>query len=158
MSPAPIEVRQERVERLDVIALLREHLDDMHATSPPGSIHALDLDGLRAASVTFVTARRADVLLGCGALKQLDSSHVEVKSMRTTTSARGSGVASLVLQWLLEHARRLGAERASLETGTQDYFAPAHRLYLRHGFESSGPFGDYCRDSHSAYFTRDLRG
>ena len=140
----------------DVVALLSEHLADMYATSPAESVHALDVDALAAPSITFVTAREAGVLLGCGALKDLGSGHGEIKSMRTTPAARGRGVAAAVLGWLLDEARRLGMTRVSLETGTQDYFAAAVRLYHRHGFVDCGPFGDYATDPNSRFMTITL--
>ena len=99
----------------------------MHATSPPESIHALDVDALVDPRITFVSAREDDVLLGCGALKVLTDDHGEIKSMRTTYAARGRGVAGAVLGRLLAEARQRGLRRVSLETGTEDYFAAAHR-------------------------------
>lgn len=139
--------------RDDVAALLAEHLADMHATSPPESVHALDVDALRAPTITFWTAREDGLLLGCGALKELSPEHGEVKSMRTAAVARGRGVGTGVLRHIVGEARARGHARLSLETGTQDYFAAAHRLYLRHGFVPCGPFADYTLDPASAYFT-----
>jgi putative acetyltransferase len=138
--------------RDDVSALLQQHLDDMHAESPPESVHALDLDALTAPGITFATARVDGELLGCGAIK-VDGDHGEIKSMRTTDAARGRGVATAVLGWLLEEARRRGLSRVSLETGTQDYFSAAVRLYQRHGFVDCGPFGDYRLDPYSRFMT-----
>lgn len=146
-------VKPDDPRRDDVVALLLEHLDDMRATSPPESIHALDVDALADPRIVFVTARDGDELLGCGALKELSADHGEVKSMRTTDAARGRGIAASVLAWLLAEARARGMGRVSLETGTQDYFAAAHRLYLRHGFVDCEPFGDYTLDPHSRYLT-----
>ncbi len=141
----------------DVLALLQEHLDDMHATSPPESVHALDVERLRAPDITFVTARSADgELLGCGALKQHDATLGELKSMRTTAAARGRGVAATVLAHLLDVARDRGLDRVSLETGTEDYFAAARRLYARHGFVPCAPFADYTDDPNSTYLTLSL--
>ncbi|MFE9233232.1 GNAT family N-acetyltransferase [Cellulosimicrobium funkei] len=141
----------------DVLALLQEHLDDMYATSPPESVHALDVERLRAPDITFVTARSADGgLLGCGALKQHDATLGELKSMRTTAAARGRGVAATVLAHLLDAARDRGLDRVSLETGTEDYFAAARRLYARHGFVPCGPFADYTDDPNSTYLTLSL--
>jgi putative acetyltransferase len=138
----------------DVRALLEEHLTDMFATSPACSVHALDHTALLAPSITFVTARDDDgALLGCGALKELDPGHGELKSMRTTGAARGRGVATAVLARLLSLAEERGYERVSLETGTQDYFASARRLYARHGFTECGPFGDYSPDPYSVFMT-----
>jgi putative acetyltransferase len=142
--------------RPDVVALLAEHLADMHATSPAESVHALDPDGLVARSVAFWTVREADVLLGCGALAPLDPVSGEVKSMRTAEAARGRGVAGVVLAALLGEARGRGYRSVLLETGTEAYFAPARRLYERHGFRSCEPFGSYREDPHSAYYALDL--
>lgn len=142
--------------RDDVVALLVEHLADMHATSPAESVHALDVDALAGPDITFVTAREGAQLLGCGALKGLTADHGEIKSMRTTSAARGRGVATDILGWLLAEARARGMSRVSLETGTQDYFAAAHRLYERHGFADCGPFGDYALDPNSRFMTLAL--
>ncbi|WP_369375568.1 GNAT family N-acetyltransferase [Promicromonospora sp. Populi] len=148
----------------DVRTLLDEHLTDMFATSPPESVHALDHSALLAPSLTFWTARDDDgALLGCGALSALDPVHppevdAEIKSMRTATHARGRGVASALLDAILTEARRRRYTRVSLETGTQDYFAPARRLYARHGFTECGPFGTYTLDPHSVFMTLELPG
>jgi putative acetyltransferase len=142
--------------RADVVALLTEHLADMHATSPAESVHALDPDGLVARDVAFRTVRENGVLLGCGALAPLDAASGEVKSMRTAGAARGRGVATVVLAALLEEARSRGYRTVLLETGTEGFFAPARRLYERHGFEPCAPFGSYREDPHSAYYALDL--
>lgn len=144
----------------DVRQLLDEHLTDMYTTSPAESVHALDHSALLAPTVTFWTARDDDgALLGCGALSELDDpehTHAEIKSMRTAAQARGRGVASALLDTVLAEARRRGRTRVSLETGTQDYFAPARRLYARHGFTECGPFGSYTLDPHSVFMTLEL--
>jgi putative acetyltransferase len=140
----------------DVRALLAEHLADMHAVSPPESVHALDLDALRAPEVTFFAARSDGVLLGCGALKELDPTHGELKSMRTAAHARGRGVAAAVLTHLLGVARERGYRRVSLETGAEDFFVPARRLYARHGFVPCAPFADYADDPCSVFLTLEL--
>lgn len=144
------------LDRPDVLSLLGEHLADMFATSPPESVHALDVSALRDRSVEFWTARSDDgVLLGCGALKDLGGGHGEIKSMRTTAAARGRGVATALLGHLLDRARDRAMTRVSLETGTEDYFAAARRLYRRHGFAECEPFGDYVLDPHSVFLTRE---
>lgn len=142
--------------RADVHQLLSEHLADMFATSPAESVHALDPAALSSPSITFWTAREEGALLGCGALKLLDSApgpakHGEIKSMRTTTTARGRGVATLMLTHILETARGQNFGRISLETGTEEYFAPARRLYLRHGFTECPPFANYTLDPNSVF-------
>lgn len=153
----PFAVSLDSPARPDVLALLDEHLTDMYATSPACSVHALDHTALLAPSITFLTARDLDgTLLGCGALKELDAEHGELKSMRTTAAARGRGVASAVLGELLALAAERGYARVSLETGPQDYFAAARRLYARHGFTECGPFGDYALDPYSVFMTLEL--
>jgi putative acetyltransferase len=143
--------------REDVAALLDEHLQDMYATSPPESVHALDHGTLAGDGFVFVTARAADgTLLGCGAFKELGDGHGELKSMRTTAAARGRGVASAVLEHLIARAASSGCRRLSLETGVEDYFAAARRLYQRHGFTECGPFSDYTEDPNSVFMTKAL--
>jgi putative acetyltransferase len=137
----------------DVSALLEEHLRDMHAQSPPESVHALDVGALKIPSITFWTVRDGDLLLGCGALKELDARHGEVKSMRTPHSLRRRGAGRAVLAHILDEARRRGYTRLSLETGSMDAFAPARRLYESAGFVYCGPFGDYREDPNSVFMT-----
>jgi putative acetyltransferase len=140
----------------DVVALLEGHLADMRATSPPESVHALDPTALVGPGLSFWTLREDGVLLGCAALKELDAGHAEIKSMRTAPAARRRGVASRLLDHVLATARERGYTRLSLETGTQDFFAPARALYISRGFEECGPFASYVLDPHSAFFSRPL--
>jgi putative acetyltransferase len=139
-----------------VRALLEEHLAHMHQLSPPESVHALDLAALRLPAITFWTAWKGDVLLGCGALKQLDAKHGEIKSMRTANGQQRQGVASALLQHILAEARRRGYDRLSLETGPASAFGPAHALYIRTGFTACGPFANYGPDPFSVFMTLDL--
>ncbi|MGD8379621.1 MAG: GNAT family N-acetyltransferase [Gammaproteobacteria bacterium] len=139
-----------------VIRLLQEHLDSMAVHSPPESVHALDLDALRQPEVTFWTVWEGDEVMGCGALKELDARHGEIKSMRTAAAHLRKGVAAALLRHILAEAERRGYRRLSLETGTMKAFEPAHRLYERFGFEPCGPFGDYVEDPYSRYMTRTI--
>lgn len=148
-----MEVRLDDPRRADVQALLQEHLRDMFATSPAESVHALDQDALLDPAITFLAARRAGALLGIGAVKRLSPDLAEIKSMRTAAAARGTGVAEAVVRHLLVVADQIGVSRVSLETGTQDYFAPARRLYTRLGFTLCRPFGAYPDDPHSVFLT-----
>jgi putative acetyltransferase len=141
-----------------IAALLQAHLDEMHRISPPESVHALDLSRLRAPDITFWSAYEGDTLLGCAALRALDATHGEVKSMRTTPQARRRGVAAALLEQVMTEARRRGYRRLSLETGSQPEFAPARALYARFGFVECGPFGDYRLDPCSTFMTRAMAG
>ena len=139
--------------RPDVFALLEEHLRSMHELSPPESVHALDVTGLQRPEVTFWSVREQDRLLGCGALKELDPEHGEVKSMRTPQSLRRKGAGRAVLKHIIEEARRRGYKRLSLETGSMEAFRPAWRLYESLGFQYCGPFADYKPDPNSVFMT-----
>jgi putative acetyltransferase len=140
----------------EVAAFLQAHLDQMHELSPAESVHALDLAALRAPDVTFWSAYEDDVLVGCGALKVLDGRHGEVKSMRTDPARRGQGIAGQLLAHIVAEARARGLVRLSLETGSDEFFGPARRLYARHGFRPCRPFATYTDDPLSSYFTLDL--
>ena len=153
-----LQIAIDPLEGPQVAALLQAHLDEMHRISPPESVHALDLSRLRAADITFWSAYQGDTLLGCAALRALDATHGEVKSMRTTPQARRRGVAAALLEQVMAEARRRGYRRLSLETGSQPEFAPARALYARFGFVECGPFGDYRLDPCSTFMTRALAG
>ena len=140
----------------EVHELLREHLRSMMQLSPPESVHALDLEGLRRPEITFWTAWEGGELLGCGALKELDAGHAEIKSMRTAARHLRKGVAKALLLHILDEAGRRGYRRLSLETGSMEAFEPARRLYVSFGFDYCGPFGDYVEDPHSVFMTREL--
>ena len=138
-------------------ALLNEHLRSMHALSPPGSVHALDLESLRRPEITFWTAWEGPVLLGCGALMELSRTHGEVKSMRTPEARRRTGAGRALLTHIVEAARQRGYARLSLETGSMAGFAPAHQLYASAGFVDTGPFEAYVADQNSRFMTLLLR-
>ena len=139
-----------------VHALLNEHLQNMQELSPPDSVHALNLEKLRGPGITFWTAWEDDLLLGCGALKELDQKHGEVKSMRTPIAHRRKGAGRAILAHIIEVARVRGYERHSLETGAAEAFKPAHRLYESFGFTYCGPFGDYKEDQNSVFMSLGL--
>jgi putative acetyltransferase len=140
----------------EIAQLLQSHLDDMHAISPPGSVHALDLAALRQPEITFWSAWDAGQLLGCGALKALDSRHAEVKSMRTAAQHLRKGVAAALLRTIITTAKVRGYQRLSLETGATEHFHAAHGLYQGFGFEVCGPFGSYALDPHSVFMCKML--
>ncbi|QIS21321.1 GNAT family N-acetyltransferase [Nocardia terpenica] len=140
----------------EVIALLGEHLGDMYATSPAESVHALDLTALRKPDITFWSIWEDTALAGCGALKELNPTHGEIKSMRTAAAFRRRGIAALMLNHIITEARTRAYTHLSLETGAQDYFAPARHLYTRHGFTPCPPFADYTADPNSVFMTLPL--
>ena len=151
-----MQIREDDLRSKEVADLLREHLENMIEITPPESVHALDLEGLRSPDITFWSAWEGNELLGCGALKKLDSRSGEVKSMRTAEAHRGRSVASRILEHIVEEARRCGYEFLNLETGSTPEFAPARTFYLRHGFEIRGPFAEYTEDPSSIFMTKEL--
>lgn len=137
----------------EIAELLNEHLRDMYRVTPPESVHALDLESLRKPEITFWTIWDDGTLAGCGALKELDPEHGEIKSMRTASSHQRRGVAKLMLQHILHEAAQRGYSRVSLETGAMDFFLPARELYAQFGFEECPPFGEYVEDVNSVFMT-----
>jgi putative acetyltransferase len=156
MTSVTLRFELDDLTRPDVHRLLEEHLADMYATSPAESVHALDLEALRAPEIEFWSVWDDAAVLGTGALKRLSATGAELKSMRTTAQARGAGVGTAMLEHLLGRARAAGYASVWLETGTEEFFAPARRLYARHGFVVCEPFGDYTLDPHSTYMTLAL--
>jgi len=151
-----LEIRIDDLTGPEIAELLAEHLANMAESSPPESVHALNIEQLSQADITFWSAWSDDRLLGCGALKELDPQHGEVKSMRTVSRHRRKGVAARLLEHILEEARRRNYKRVSLETGSMHAFAPAHNLYARFGFVECGPFADYVEDPNSIFMTKEL--
>ena len=141
----------------DVIELLTAHLRFANEVTPPGHVHALDVDALVDPAITFCSVRGdAGALLGVGALRRMTIDHVELKSMHTAAARRGAGTGRAMLDHLLADAAADGARQVSLETGTGDAFAPAHGLYRSAGFVECPPFGPYTANPHSICMTRPI--
>ena len=151
-----MEIKRDDLTGPEIQELLREHLVNMAEHSPPESIHALSLEELRQPNITFWSVWHGGELLGCGALKELDPQHGEIKSMRTASAHRRKGVAARLLEYILGEAKRRKYKRVSLETGSMDAFIPAHRLYANFGFKECGPFADYAEDPNSLFMTIEL--
>ncbi|MEL6505856.1 MAG: GNAT family N-acetyltransferase [Pseudomonadota bacterium] len=149
-------IQPDALQGSEIAALLETHLDLMRSVSPPESVHALDLDALRADHITFWSARLEGDLVGCVALSELNPTHGEIKSMHTRQVRRGTGIGQALYDTLEKEARSRSYERLSLETGSTDDFLPARRLYARNGFEECGPFADYELDPFSTFMTKVL--
>ena len=138
--------------------LLHEHLANMYELSPPEQVFALDLSKLKSPGITFWTVWDNELLLGCGALKELSPTHGEVKSMRTPARLRGRGAGRAVLSRIIETAERRKYSLLSLETGSHPAFGAAQSLYKSAGFQISGPFAGYKEDPHSVFMELRLKG
>jgi putative acetyltransferase len=136
--------------------LLRLHLQGMHENSPPGHVFALDLSGLKVPEVTVWSAWNGEEICGIGALKQLDPSSGEVKSMRTHPRFLRRGVGATLLERIIEEARAREFRRLSLETGRGPAFEPALALYRKRGFVDGEAFSDYVRSEFNQFLHMDL--
>ena len=140
----------------EIAELLQTHLTFARASSPSCSVHALDIERLKEPGIVFWSAWSKGQLVGCIALKALSPTHGEIKSMHTTSAARGLGIGGKLVEHILDTARGRGYSHISLETGSTKPFAPARRLYERHGFRQCLPFADYVEDGFSMCMTREL--
>jgi putative acetyltransferase len=152
-----LRIELDDLTRPQVIALISEHLSNMHQWSPPGTVFAFDVSKLRSPDVTFWTVWDDDELAGCGALKELSPTEGEIKSMRTPEACRRRGAGRAILSHVIEVAKDRGYERLSLETGRHEAFLPAQTLYRAFGFEYCGPFGSYGDNGNSIFMTLSLK-
>ncbi len=156
MAVASIEFRVDDLTGNATRALVARHLEGMHESSPPESVHALDLDGLGDPNVTFWSGWIDGELAVIGALKSIDDANGEIKSMRVADGFLGQGLGRAILEHIVSQAGRRGMSRLWLETGSPDDFLPARRLYESAGFVECGPFGDYRDDPFSVFMVREL--
>ena len=151
-----MDIRIDDLKGPEIRGLLEEHLRSMHLHSPPESVHALDIEALRQPEITFWTVWENGELLGCGALKELDPQHAEIKSMRTSSQHLRKGIAKYLLNHIVKEARQRGYKHLSLETRSMEAFEPARRMYVGFGFEYCGPFADYVEDPNSVFMKKEL--
>ena len=140
----------------DLALLMARHTADMHADTPPESIHMMDAGQLAIPQVQFFVGRIDGAAVVMGAIKEIDAGHAEVKSMHVLAEHRGKGLSKAMLDHLIAAARATGFARLSLETGTQAMFAPARQLYAKAGFTECPPFEGYSLDPNSYYMTLRL--
>jgi putative acetyltransferase len=138
----------------DLGLLMQRHTAEMHADTPPESIHMMDAAQLAQPGIAFFVMRDTGVPVAMGAFKRLDGTHAELKSMHVLAEVRGRGLSRLMLTHLIAEAKAAGISRLSLETGSQDLFRPARRLYEKAGFAECPPFQGYVDDPNSVFMTR----
>lgn len=151
-----MDIKIDDLNGIEVAELLNEHLQCMAQNSPPESIHALNLEELKKSEITFWSAWEQDTLVGCGALKELNAHHGELKSMRTSSLHLRKGVARYILEHIMSEARNRGYTRLSLETGSMEAFEPTKSLYSKIGFQYCKPFSNYIEDPNSVFMTLEL--
>ena len=140
----------------DVLALVETHLTEMGANDNAVMANTLDLESLKSDDITFFAVREGETLTGCGAIKELDETHGEIKSMHTERRFRRRGVSAALLFHMIRLAQERGYKRLSLETHPGPEYKPARKLYERFGFELCGPFGDYEAHKYSVFMTRAI--
>ena len=151
-----MEIRIDDLTGNEIADLLQAHTDDMLKHSPPKSVHTLDLSALRSSDITFWSVWSNGELAGCGALKEIDDNHVELKSVRTAKQYLRKGVAAKLVEHILAIAKKRSYKKISLETGNSSAFLPAKKLYEKMGFQECQPFADYSDDPFSSFMTKDL--
>lgn len=151
-----MEIKKDDLSGPEIVIFLNRHLQNMIEVTPPGSVHALDIESLKKPEISFWSVWEDSLLICCGALKELDSQHGEIKSMRTDPSHSRKGVASYLLEFILNEAKRRKYRRISLETGSFEAFKPARNLYTKFGFTYCEPFAEYVKDPNSVFMTLKL--
>lgn len=149
-------IAQERPTTPDLALLMARHTLDMHADTPPESIHMMDAAALDRPDIWFYTLRDDGHPLAMGAFKRIDDAHAEIKSMHVLAEGRGRGLSRQMLDHLMAEATALGFTRLSLETGVQPTFIAARALYAKAGFIECPPFEGYHDDPNSVFMTRTL--
>ena len=140
----------------EVNDLLNRHFIELRSVSPEGSVHVLDIPGLKISSIKFWSLWKNEQLIGCGALKFLGENHGEFKSIRISDKFRKNGLGIKIITHLINEAKKLNVKRISVETGSGDFFVPARKLFKKCGFEPCKPFAHYKEDPNSCYFSLDI--
>ena len=137
--------------------LLVKHFIELRSVSPEGSVHVLDVSGLKIPSIKFWSLWEKNELVGCGALKFLDNNHGEFKSIRIADKFRGKGLGIKIIEHLISEAKNLNIKKLSIETGSGNFFVPARKLFTKCGFKPCEPFAHYKEDQNSCYFSLDIK-
>lgn len=151
-----ISIAREKPTGADLALLFERHTADMHADTPPESIHMMDAGELDRPDIWFFVMRDGGRAVGMGAFKRIDDSHAEIKSMHVLAEERGRGLSRAMLDHLIAGARAEGFTRLSLETGIQPTFIAARGLYAKAGFTECPPFEGYWEDPNSVFMTKTL--
>ena len=140
-------------DNTEVNQLLKKHFIELRSVSPEGSAHVLNIEGLQEKGIKFWSIYENDKLIGCGALKFLDTKHGEFKSIRVADPFRKKGYGKKIIKALIEKSRQLNIENISIETGSGEFFLPARKLFKKFGFTECEPFSHYKTDPNSCYMS-----
>jgi putative acetyltransferase len=149
-----IAIARESPRQDDIIALIRQSDALMQSLYPAESNHLVDVESLAAANVHFLVAREEGRALGCGAFVLGEAGQAEMKRVFVDPTARGKGVARVLMEGLEREAAQLGVTLMQLETGIKQPEAIA--LYRKFGYAERGPFGNYQPDPLSLFMEKRL--
>ena len=144
---------EDNFDNPEVHDLLVKHFIELRSVSPEGSAHVLDISGLKDQSIKFWSLWESDELMGIGALKFLNKTHGEFKSIRVNDKFRNKKNGLKVINHLINEAKKLDIRKLSLETGAGVFFTPARRLFIACGFKLCAPFSHYVKDINSVYMS-----
>ncbi len=158
---AVVEIRPERADHPQVIALLDaldRYLGELYE---PEANHILSVQELLAPEVTFVAAWRGERIVGTGAVRRMPGrpdtegrAYGEVKRMYVDPALRGQRIGERMLERLEGSLRERGVDRALLETGQAQHAAV--RLYERCGYVRRAAFGGYPDNGLSVFMQKAL--
>tara|TARA_Y100000389_G_C17385130_1_gene476587 strand:+ start:712 stop:1176 length:465 start_codon:yes stop_codon:yes gene_type:complete len=137
----------------EVNELLIKHFIELRSVSPAGSTHVLDIAGLKDISIKFWSLWENNELVGIGALKFLDKTHGEFKSIRVNDKFRNKGYGIKLINHLINESKKLNIKKISLETGAGNFFLYARKLFIESGFKVCKPFSHYKIDVNSVYMS-----
>lgn len=95
-----------------------------------------------------------DIPVGCDAIKEFDSTTVELKRMYVAPERRGIGLGSEILKELESWAGELNYASCILETGKRQVEAIA--LYTKNGYQIIPNYGQYQGVENSACFQKNV--
>ena len=151
-----MELKPNNFDNKEVHELLSRHFIELRSVSPEGSTHVLDIDGLKSPSIKFWSFWDKNNLIGCGALKLIDKTHGEFKSIRISKEYQNTGYGKKLLNELFKEAKKLNISKISVETGSGEFFLPARKLFLSSGFNPCKPYAHYTDDPNSKYYNKYL--
>jgi len=140
----------------ELAQVLQAHCLFCTSSTPTEHVYALDPSKLFASDITVFGARIDGELVGVGAMRKLDADHAELKSMHTLAKSRGLGIGKAIVMHIEDFAISQGIKRLSLETGTNEAFRPARKLYKSLGYIECEAFGEYILSDDNMCMSKEI--
>ncbi len=137
----------------DFIVLVKEL--DAYLAITDGDEHAFynqfnSIQSLKYVLVVYVN----DIPVGCGAIKPLNTSSMEIKRMYVSPKTRGKGIATRILKELESWTKELNYTSCILETGIRQTEAVA--LYKKCNYNIIPNYGQYIGVKNSLCFKKEV--